>query len=47
MQVLHAAASATYFDGVVHAPSRERPVQAFRVGGCGDVTKTNLPWQFK
>jgi outer membrane protein assembly factor BamB len=39
-------ASAVYFDGVVYAPSRERPVQAFKVGGSGDITKTNLLWQF-
>jgi len=39
-------ASAVYSDGVVYAPSRERPVQAFKVGGRGDITKTNLLWQF-
>jgi outer membrane protein assembly factor BamB len=39
-------ASAVYDDGIVFAPSRERPVLAFRVGGRGDITKTNLLWQF-
>lgn len=39
-------ASAVYHDGIVYAPTRERPLQAFRIGGRGDITKTNLLWQF-
>ena len=39
-------ASAVYADGVVYAPTRERPLQAFRIGGRGDITRTNLLFQF-
>jgi outer membrane protein assembly factor BamB len=42
-------ASATYHDGIVFAPTRERPLQAFKIGGhgnAGDITKSNLLWQF-
>ncbi len=42
-------ASATYHDGIVFAPTRERPLQAFKIGGranTGDITKSNLLWQF-
>ena len=39
-------ASATYFDGIVFAPTRERPLQAFKVGGKGDITSTNMLWKF-
>jgi outer membrane protein assembly factor BamB len=39
-------ASAVYQDGIVFAPTRERPLQAFRIGGRGDITRTNLLWQF-
>jgi len=39
-------ASAVYHDGVVYAPTRERPLQAFKLGGRGDITRTNLLWQF-
>jgi outer membrane protein assembly factor BamB len=42
-------ASATYHDGIIFAPTRERPLQAFRIGGhgnAGDITKSNLLWQF-
>jgi outer membrane protein assembly factor BamB len=39
-------ASAAYYDGVVYAPTRERPLQAFKIGGRGDITSTNLLWQF-
>jgi outer membrane protein assembly factor BamB len=39
-------ASAVYHEGVVYAPTRERPLQAFKIGGRGDITKTNLLWQF-
>jgi outer membrane protein assembly factor BamB len=40
-------ASSTYFDGIVYTPTRERPLQAFRVGGKGDVTQKNLVFQFQ
>jgi outer membrane protein assembly factor BamB len=39
-------ASASFQEGIVYAPSRERPVQAFKIGGRGDITKSNLLWQF-
>jgi outer membrane protein assembly factor BamB len=39
-------ASAIYSDGIVYAPTRERPLQAFKIGGRGDITKSNLLWQF-
>ena len=39
-------ASAVYRDGIVYAPTRERPLQAFKIGGRGDITKSNLLWQF-
>lgn len=39
-------ASAAYRDGIVYAPTRERPLQAFKIGGRGDITKTHLLWQF-
>jgi outer membrane protein assembly factor BamB len=43
-------ASATYHDGIIFAPTRERPLQAFKIGGStgssGDITKSNLLWQF-
>ncbi len=39
-------ASATYHDGIVFAPTRERPLQAFKIGGQGDITKSNLLWRF-
>jgi outer membrane protein assembly factor BamB len=39
-------ASAVFQDGIVFAPTRERPLQAFKIGGHGDISKTNLLWQF-
>ena len=39
-------ASAVYYDGIVYGPTRERPLQAFKIGGRGDITGTNLLWQF-
>lgn len=39
-------ASAVYADGVVYGPTRERPLQAFKIGGRGDITSTNLLWKF-
>jgi outer membrane protein assembly factor BamB len=40
-------ASATYFDGIVFAPTRERPLQTFKLGGKGDITSTNILWKFE
>src|SRR6202041_1319271 len=40
-------ASVVYQDGIVFAPTRERPLQAFKIGGRGDITKSNLLWQFQ
>ncbi len=39
-------ASAVYFDGIVYAPTRVKPLQAFRVGGRGDVTQSQRVFQF-
>ena len=39
-------ASATFFDGLVYAPTRERPLQAFKIGGKGDIT-SNVLWKFE
>jgi outer membrane protein assembly factor BamB len=38
-------ASATFYDGLVYAPTREKPLQTFKPGGSGDITK-NVLWQF-
>jgi len=40
-------ASPVVFEGVVYAPTRVRPLQAFRAGGRGDVTKSHLLWSFQ
>jgi outer membrane protein assembly factor BamB len=37
-------ASAVVHGGVVYVPSRVKPLQAFRAGGRGDVTRTHLLW---
>lgn len=37
-------ASPVVHGGVVYVPSRVKPLQAFRAGGRGDVTKTHLLW---
>lgn len=39
-------ASPTYYDGIVYTPTRVRPLQAFRVGGRGDVTESHRVFQF-
>jgi outer membrane protein assembly factor BamB len=39
-------ASPTIFDGIIYAPSRERPLLAIKAGGRGDITKTHLLWSF-
>jgi outer membrane protein assembly factor BamB len=33
-------------DGIVYAPSRERPMLALRSGGRGDVSRTHVLWRF-
>ena len=38
-------ASATVFDGLVYAPTRERPLQTFKIGGKGDLA-SNIVWKF-
>ena len=40
-------ASPVVFDGIIYAPTRVRPLLAFRPGGRGDVTKTHLLWSFQ
>ena len=39
-------ASPVVFDGIVYAPTRVRPLQAFRAGGRGDITTSHLVFQF-
>jgi len=33
-------------DGIIYAPSRERPMLALKAGGRGDVSKTHVIWRF-
>lgn len=37
-------ASPVIYDGVIYAPTRIKPLLAFRAGGRGDITKTHLLW---
>jgi outer membrane protein assembly factor BamB len=39
-------ASPLVFDGMIYAPSRERPLLALKAGGRGDVTTSHLVWSF-
>lgn len=39
-------ASAVAVDGMVYAPSRQRPLLAVRADGKGDVTSTHLAWKW-
>ena len=39
-------ASPVVTDGVIYAPTRVRPLLAFRPGGRGDVSKSHLLWSF-
>ena len=39
-------ASPVTFDDIVFAPTRERPLQAYRAGGSGDVTESRRLWSF-
>jgi len=37
-------ASPIVYDGLVHVPTRVRPLLTFRAGGRGDITKSHLVW---
>jgi outer membrane protein assembly factor BamB len=39
-------ASPIFYNGIVYAPTRERPLLALRPGGRGDVTETHRVWSF-
>src|SRR4029078_12437769 len=39
-------ASPVVFDGIIYAPSRERPLIAFRAGGRDDITTSHKLWSF-
>jgi outer membrane protein assembly factor BamB len=39
-------ASPIVFDGMIYAPTRERPLLALRSGGRGDITQTHRVWSF-
>jgi outer membrane protein assembly factor BamB len=40
-------ASPITFDGVIYAPTRVKPLTAFRAGGRGDITGTHQLWTFQ
>ena len=40
-------ASPVIAGGVIYAPSRVRPLLAFRAGGRGDITRSHLLWSFQ
>ena len=39
-------ASPVVFDGIIYAPTRERPLIAFRAGGRGDISQSHKLWSF-
>jgi outer membrane protein assembly factor BamB len=39
-------ASVVVFNDIVYAPTRERPLIAFRAGGRGDITESHKLWEF-
>jgi outer membrane protein assembly factor BamB len=39
-------ASVVVFNDIVYAPTRERPLIAFRAGGRGDITQSHKLWEF-
>ena len=39
-------ASVVVFNDIVYAPTRERPLIAFRAGGKGDITESHKLWEF-
>jgi outer membrane protein assembly factor BamB len=42
--VFHAVASPVVYDGVIYAPTRVKPLTAFRAGGQADITNTHRLW---
>lgn len=40
-------ASPVVYDGIVYAPTRIKPLQAFRAGGRGDITKSHHVFSFQ
>jgi outer membrane protein assembly factor BamB len=40
-------ASPVVFDGVIYAPTRVKPLIAFRAGGHGDISESHLMWKFE
>jgi outer membrane protein assembly factor BamB len=40
-------ASPVVADGIIYAPTRVRPLTAFRAGGRGDITESHRVWQFR
>ncbi|HUG44512.1 MAG TPA: PQQ-binding-like beta-propeller repeat protein, partial [Acidobacteriota bacterium] len=40
-------ASPVVSDGVIYAPTREKPLLALKAGGRGDVTESHLLWSFE
>src|SRR6266403_5094338 len=40
-------ASPLVYDGIVYTPTRVKPLQAFRAGGRGDITKSHLVFAFQ
>ncbi len=39
-------ASTVVYDGIIYAPTRERPMLAIRAGGSGDITESNRIFSF-
>ena len=39
-------ASPVVVDGMIYAPTRQRPLLALRAGGTGDITASNLVWKW-
>src|SRR5262249_50257798 len=39
-------ASPVVADGMIYAPSRQKPLLALRAGGTGDVTTSHLAWKW-
>ncbi|HKX33526.1 MAG TPA: PQQ-binding-like beta-propeller repeat protein, partial [Blastocatellia bacterium] len=42
--VFHAVASPVVYDGVIYAPTRVKPLIAYRAGGQADITNTHRLW---
>lgn len=34
-------------DEIIYVPTRKKPLQAFRLGGIGDITKSNFLWKWQ